>query len=425
MEKKEQVKIKLTTLIILLVIAIIVILTIAIITLNNNGKQLGKNNNVQIGNIGQNIQDTDFNLKFLKIENNKKNIIYSPLSIKYALNMLKDGANGNTKVQIENILVDTNLVKYNNINDVLSFANGVYIRDTYSNYVKNEYRNILQEKYNAEIKYDAFKNADNINSWIENKTFGQIKNMLSDAIVTNPNNEMVLINALAIDMEWEDEFEGTYTHGDTFYLENGNTINATMMNKDTESENISYYKDKNITALAMDLKQYEDVNMQFLAIMPNNNLSEYIEKFSSKDLNNITNNLTLASKTKYGLDISIPRFEFDYNLNLKEVLKNLGMTDAFNEELADFSNMSSKALWVGEALHKANINFSENGIKASAATVIAMPDGAAIYQGKPVEVKINKPFMYFIIDKNTGEIWFVGAVYTPNEWEKDKTEYGY
>ena len=347
MEKKDQVKIKLTTLLIILVISIIIILTIIIMILSNKGKQLEKNNYEQFENLGQYVQDTDFNLKFLKIENNNKNIIYSPLSIKYALNMLKDGANGNTKVQIENILTGTNIIKYSNINDVLSFANSVYIRDTYSNYVKDEYRNILEEKYNAEIKYDAFKNADNINSWIENKTFGQIKNMLSDEMVTNPNSEMILINALAMEMEWKDKFENTNTHGETFYLEDGNTINATMMNKNAESDYISYYKDKNITALAMDLEEYEDVNMQFLAIMPNNNLSEYVENFSSKDLNNITNNLTMASKAENGLYISIPKFSFDYNLDLKEDLKKLHsakidyskITKYYKRKLVDYGAM--------------------------------------------------------------------------------------
>ena len=86
--------------------------------------------------------------------------------------------------------------KYNNINNVLSIANALYIRDTYSEYVKDEYKNILATNYNAEIKYDVFKNAKNINNWIENKTFGQIKNMLRDEIVTNPDNEMFLINAI-------------------------------------------------------------------------------------------------------------------------------------------------------------------------------------------------------------------------------------
>ena len=89
---------------------------------------------------------------------------------------------------------------------------------------------------------------------------------------------------------------------------------------------------------------------------------------------NITNNLTLASKTKNGLNISIPRFSFDYNLNLGDDLNTLGITDAFNADSADFSNMSSQKLWVGRALHKANIDFTEEGVKAAATTVIHMTD---------------------------------------------------
>ena len=83
-----------------------------------------------------------------------------------------------------------------------------------SKYIKEEYTNTLINKYNAEIKYDSFKNAKNINKWIENKTFGQIKNMLQDEMVTNPDSSMVLINALAIDMAWKDAFEGKDTKED-------------------------------------------------------------------------------------------------------------------------------------------------------------------------------------------------------------------
>ncbi len=98
------------------------------------------------------------------MENKKENMIYSPLSIRYALQMLNEGANGNTKSQIEKVIGNTNLRKYDNINDVLSLANALYIRDTYSQYVKDEYKNKLLNNYNAEIKYDAFKSADNINN---------------------------------------------------------------------------------------------------------------------------------------------------------------------------------------------------------------------------------------------------------------------
>ena len=359
------------------------------------------------------------------MENEEENIVYSPLSIKYALKMLSDGANGNTKTQIDRVIGNANLTKYNNIDNVLSLANALYLRDVYGRFVKDDYKNTLVNKYNAEIKYDGFENANNINKWIEDKTFGQIKNMVQDEIVTNPDTQMLLINALAIDMAWKDEFEAEDTNGGTFYLIDGNTINATMMHKQTKSDNISYYKDDDITALAMDLEEYEDEQMEFVAIMPNDNLSDYIENFSTNDYENITDNLTLASESNEGLNITIPRFSFDYNLKLKQDLKNLGITDAF-EPGADFSNMADTTLCVDEALHKSNIDFSEKGVKAAAATVIVMMENAvAVSEDEPVEIKIDKPFMYFIRDKKTGEIWFVGTVYEPDSWENDSDDYQY
>ena len=440
-EKNNTIKINLITMIVLIVIVIVIVIGIISVILNKSKSskenEVAEQKTSQFENKAENTTssytevdtdtntDIDFSFEFLKMENEEENIVYSPLSIKYALKMLSDGANGNTKTQIDRVIGNANLTKYNNIDNVLSLANALYLRDVYGRFVKDDYKNTLVNKYNAEIKYDGFENANNINKWIEDKTFGQIKNMVQDEIVTNPDTQMLLINALAIDMAWKDEFEAEDTNGGTFYLKDGNTINATMMHKQTKSDNISYYKDDDITALAMDLEEYEDEQMEFVAIMPNDNLSDYIENFSTNDYENITDNLTLASESNEGLNITIPRFSFDYNLKLKQDLKNLGITDAF-EPGADFSNMADTTLCVDEALHKSNIDFSEKGVKAAAATVIVMMENAvAVSEDEPVEIKIDKPFMYFIRDKKTGEIWFVGTVYEPDSWENDSDDYQY
>lgn len=363
--------------------------------------------------------------EFLKLENNKKNMVYSPLSIKYALSMLNEGANGNTKKQIEKVLGDKNLGKYNNIDKILSLANSVYIREEFKEDIKESYKKQLEEKYNAEVNYDAFKNADNINNWIENKTFGRIKDMLSDDIVQDSENMMVLINALALDMEWEDNFDAEDTGGAEFFLEDGSSMNATTLKKETKSDSMSYYKDDEVTALRINLKEYENTQLEFVAVMPKEKLSNYIEEFNMDDLDNVIEKSKLASETKAGLYVTIPRFSVEYDLNLKEDLIKLGITDAFNFELADFSNMSNKKIFVGDALHKANIDFTEKGIKAAAATVIFIKDGMALKDDEPERIIINKPFLYVIRDKETGEIWFTGTVYEPNSWEEDKANYEY
>ncbi len=424
MEEKKELKIKFKTAVILfIIVAIILVVIFAIMIVKNEKTRM---NPTITGNQSDQAEETDFSIQFLKLENQQQNMVYSPLSIKYALNMLNEGANGNTKIQIENVIKDLKLSKYNNIDKVLSLANSVYIRDTYAEYVKEDYKNKLTEKYNAEINYDSFKSATNINNWIENKTLGIIKNMLNDNIVQNPNAEMFLINALAIDMEWENSFDVSDTNGEDFYLKDNNTMTATMMHKETNGEDVAYYKDNDITALTMDLKQYDDTQLQFVAIMPEDNLSEYIDTFTMDELNRLIENVTLASKTKYGVDITIPKFSFDYNLQLKNDLIDLGITDAFDENLADFSNMTDAdtGLYVYDALHKADIDFTEKGIKAAAVTVMATFEATAMVDNnKPEEIKIDKPFLYFIRDKKTNEIWFVGTVYEPNSWEEDREDY--
>ena len=427
MQENKELKIKLKTAIILIVILLIAVVAIFALIINKEEQITSKGGSSIVGNESdkQQVVQSDFSMKFLKLENDKQNMIYSPLSIKYALKMLNEGANGNTKTQIENVIGELDLTKYNNIDKVLSLANGVYIRDTYAKYVKEDYKKILTEKYNAEINYDSFNNANNINSWIENKTLGIIKNMLRDETVQNPDNEMILVNALAIDMEWEDSFDSKDTRGADFYLEDGSSMNATTMHLETSSDSVSYYKDKGITALTMDLKEYNNTQLEFVAIMPEENLSDYVETFSIDEFDNIIEKSKLASKTKNGVDISIPRFSFDYDLKLKNNLIKLGITDAFDSGLADFSNISNTGLYVSDALHKANIDFTEKGIKAAAVTVIYMTDGIVLVEDKPIEINIDKPFLYVIRDKNTEEIWFVGTVYEPNSWEDDKADYQY
>lgn len=434
MQENKKLKIKLTTMVITAILLILIGIVLMVILNQNKQTKNNVENEVEPSISENKINEPvikeegyiDMNFKFLTMENNKQNTIYSPLSIKYALKMLGEGAKGNTKLQIDNVIGNLNLTKYENIDKALSLANGIYIKDSYSEQIKDEYKNKLIQKYNAEIKYDAFKNANNVNKWIEDKTLGIIKNMLQDEIMQNPDMRMLIINALAIDMEWQNQFDTSSTYGIEFYLEDGTTMTATTMNEETSNGSISYYKGREATALAMDLKKYDDTQLEFIAIMPEENLSKYIKTFTMDNLKTITNSLIPASKTPGGVAISIPKFSFDYNLKLKEDLIKLGITDAFNKDLADFSDMSQEKLFVGDALHKANIDFTEKGVKAAAVTVFMMMSATAIQDRvQPEVVKIDKPFLFVIKDKETDEIWFTGTVYNPNSWEKDKADYAY
>ena len=141
----------------------------------------------------------DFDLYFLQLENKKENVVYSPLSIKYALAMLNEGTDGQSHEQILSVIGDYKAKKYNN-NEHMSFANAMFIRNTFQKNIKEDYTKNLQDKYGAEVIIDKFENASTMNSWVSNKTFNLIDKLLEDGKVTEEN--FILINALAIDMNW-------------------------------------------------------------------------------------------------------------------------------------------------------------------------------------------------------------------------------
>jgi len=371
---------------------------------------------------------TDFEFEFLKLENNKKNMIYSPLSIEYALNMLKEGADKNTLAEITKVIGNRRLTKYNNIEEHLSLANGLFIRDSYYEYVLSEYIKTLDEKYDAEVVKDEFEDAKNVNQWIEDKTLGIIKNMLDDSNVKDPSNVMLLINALAIDMKWVIEFDYYYTHGGSFYKNDGEEIEATIMYMEERYKYISYYLNDNMTVLTMDLKKYDDVQLEFMAIMPKEDLSGFIENVTKAQIEDIDKHLKLSSEGKNKVYIRIPKFKFNYDLKLKEDLIELGIKDAFDIDKADFTKIAEKEsldnnLYVGNALHKAEIDFSEEVIKAAAVTVFPIIMSTGEDDESPIDININKPFMFIIRDKVTKDIWFTGTVYEPNLWKNDESSY--
>jgi len=357
-------------------------------------------------------------------------MLYSPLSIKYALKMLQEGAANNTFDEINKLIGNTQLSKYTSIDKVLSLANGLFIRDTFYDYINTNYINTLKENYDAEVVKDEFKSAANANKWIEDKTFNIIKNMLMDETVKDPYNVMLIINALAIDMEWKESFSFGNTNGYDFYLDNGEKMKTTMMSKTEKSTNLSYYIDDNVSVVTSDLKKYDDIQFEFMAIMPKENLSSFIENFTEEQMDHINQNLNFSTTIEDGVVFRIPKFKFDYDLELKQDLMKLGIKDAFNYSKSDFSKMEGstdpdKKLYVSEALHKADIEFTEEGIKAAAVTVFGMKATSAHNPiiPKPLYITFDKPFMFIIRDKKTQDIWFTGTVYEPNKWEDDKEEY--
>lgn len=356
----------------------------------------------------------DFVISFLKQENEEENMVYSPLSIKYVLKMLESGADGNTKAQIEALIKNNELVNYKNIANIFNMANGLYINDKMRDLTSKDYINLLRKEYGAEVNFDDFSSPDNINKWIEKKTLGILKNVLSGEDI-NEVTSMVLINALAVNLKWKEKFDPDYTYHLPFYTENKEEISVLTMCKTSDDSSDSYYETDDMLAVAMDLENASD--FEFVALMPQKGLHEYIKSFSLKDLETLRKKFISIRDNQKEVQIFIPKFSINYELKLQDDLKNQGMTDAFDREKANFSGISSdyqNNYWVKKILHKASIDVVECGIKAAAATVVSGVDGCAMPRIRErIVIKINKPFLFFIRNKNNGEIIFTGTVYKP------------
>lgn len=403
------------------IIAIIIVILLTIQTIKRNNKVENNNDNEQ--DIKQ-----EFNIKLIKEVNktNKTNYLISPYSIEIALNMLKVGAKGNTLKEIENLIGNR---KINNvtIKNRVSVANAAFIKNEYKKYILDSYIKNLKNNYNSELLYDEFKTPKVINDWVNNKTNGMI-----DKILDNIDNRFVLglANALAIDVEWNSPFECTRTTNEKFTKKDGKSYEVEMMHKELEDNDNKYLKNDNATGVIIPYKSYNLKNgeevfengntLEFIGILPNDDIDSYIDNLTNDELNNLLSSAKIANDS-LSINLSLPRFKYDYEIeDFIDVLKNLGINEAFDKEKANFSNIIPKnieSLYVGEAIHKTHIDFNEKGTKAAAITYFGMFKNTMMPKEKEtINIEFNKPFIYIIRDKETKEMLFFGTVYEPNEW---------
>lgn len=357
----------------------------------------------------------DFTTKIIKNSFKSENYLISPYSIELALNMLKLGAQGSTKGELDKIIFQRNL---NVSNENVKISNALFIKSIYDNIIENNFKNKLKEKYNSEILYDEFKSPDVINDWVNNSTDGMIKKVIDNI---DPNFVLGLANAVAIDAKWVSEFECNYTTSEKFSRLIGKSINVEMMHQ-TYSGNAKYLVNNDVKAV---LLPYQE-NLEFIGILPNRSIENYITKLDITKLNKEIDTFEEAT-TKKRLILSIPRFSYEYDLDsFKDILISIGMKTAFSPTDANFSLIVSKDnmnklginnIYVSDAVHKTFIDLNEKGTKAAAVTYFGIrASGAYLEDYEEIKIEFNKPFIYMIRDKQSKEILFFGTVYEPNIW---------
>ncbi len=362
-----------------------------------------------------------FDINLLKLVNNTNNDNYlvSPYSIKMALSLLKEGSNNNTLKEIDKVLNEkVSIINNENI----KIANALFIRDKYQKFIEKDFINNLKNKYKSEVLVDEFKTPKIINNWVNKNTDGMIKKILDEM---DDSFVLGLANAIAIDVKWDNEFECVNTKKEKFTTIDNKKIDVSMMHNTYTYENVSYIKSDNAKGIILPYER--DTKLEFIGILPNEDMSTYIDKYFEKDLEAL-DKITEKASNKLHINLSIPKFDFSYSLdNFKDILINMGIKDAFDAEKADLTKMITREnldkehlgnLYVDDAIHKTYIDFNEVGTKAAAVTYFGVKNTSAMMPDdyKEVNIIFNKPFIAMIREKESNEILFMGVINKPNTW---------
>ena len=360
--------------------------------------------------VGEGTDTYDFALGLLRQSADGENVLVSPLSVLSALALAESGAEGETLAQMEQVtgmsvgeLTDL-LQAYGALVDdrPLSVANSVWLRDSDGLVVEDDFLETCGERLGAQVFSAPFDDSTvaDVNAWISEKTHEMIPSMLERI---SDDAQLLLVNALAFEGGWEDPFDSELVSPDTFTREDGTERDVTMM-RSTED---SYLENELATGF---VKPYEGYDYAFVGLLPAEGVT-VDELLASLDGSALEELLTPVEGA--GAEIGLPKFTAAYEAELGGALRALGMTDAFDPDLADFSRMGTSdrgPLAVGGVLHKTFIDVNEEGTRAAAATVIPM-DGVAA-PGGPIEyheVILDRPFVYLIMDLRTGLPVFAGT----------------
>ena len=352
---------------------------------------------------------TGFGAKLLQNEMQEENPLVSPLSVASALSMTANGAVGETKTQMEQVLgADTgslnacfSVLQASLENDKqLKAANSIWMKDTDTLHVEDAFLQQNADSYAAELYSAPFDDSTKtaINDWVSKQTDKMIPEILDEL---SEDAVMYLVSALAFDAKWERPFKSYEVWEGTFTARGGQEQTGDFLHGAVGQ----YLSDEHAEGF---LKPYADGKYAFAALLPDEttNIENYVNQLTGERLHAI-----LASPIDESVEIALPKFQTEFSDELSGNLKALGMTDAFDGVNADFTDLGTSDegnIYISRVLHKTFIQVDEEGTKAGAATAVeAAAEGAALY---PHSVILNRPFVYMIVDLETKLPIFLGAL---------------
>ncbi len=340
-------------------------------------------------------------------------IMISPLSVMAALAMTANGANGETLEEIERVLGGLSIDELNgalsnyigsleSVNkSKLHLTSSVWVRDSVALRVNDGFEKDMLDFYNARLNREAFDDAtaQKINRWVSESTDGMI-----ESIVQNISKDamLYLINAVCFDAKWYYPYQDYQVFDGEFTDVSGNKKQVKMLS----SEEYKYIECGDGVGF---IKPYE-AGYSFVALLPDEDVSiyDYICSLEKDELISALENVSREKVCAY-----LPKFSFEYEVDMKNVLASLGMSSVFDFEKADLSDMAvcdDGNLAVNRVLHKTFIEVTESGTRAAAVTSVDVLCGSAPLEEEPKEVILDRPFVYMIIDDYANLPVFIGAV---------------
>jgi len=355
---------------------------------------------------------------FQKSVKKDTNSLISPVSVYLALGMTANGAGGNTLKQFENMLgggLSINELNHNYYNltnklesikdGKLQIANSIWYRNQNLKVEKGFLQKNADYFGAGAFQLDFTKKAavNKINNWVKENTNGKIDKMV-DKI--DDNTVMYLINTLYFEADWMKGYLKPNVSSKEFHAPGGTVSTSFMFSEE------KYIHDEKADGM---VKPFKDDRFAFAAILPKTgtSLENYISQMTGDSFLKLMN----SSENKRA-DCWLPKFKYEYKVDLNDPLKSLGLTDAFDGDTADFKNMGSTAqgnIYIGDVLHKTFIEVDEAGTKAGAATSVSMATSSSMPVTEPPKIVFDRPFVYAIIDTQTKLPVFIGTVNDPTK----------
>ena len=350
------------------------------------------------------------------------NLFFSPFSISTALAMTYGGARGNTEKQMAaamhftlpqqrlhlafGALQKQLILDEKSQGSQLFLANALWLQK--GELFLKDFLDLTQNYYGGGLNQLDFANETEksrqvINSWVEEKTKDKIKDLISRDGVDH-DTVLVLTNAIYFKGDWKIKFEKSNTKREGFAISAKDKVMVDMMHL---KEDFKYYEDANLQALELPYKGNEISMLVFLP-KETEGLKEIENTLTAKGLDVLLPNM--RTKT---VDVYFPKFKMTWGtFSLNKVFITLGMSDAFDQEKADFTGMHTKKnVWIENIFHKAFIEVNEEGTEAAAATAVVIVKSIEL----PTVFYADHPFIFIIKDNRSGSILFMGRVMNPTE----------